>query len=165
MGYLLEHEDYILQPEPIQGDLSLLVTQILAEVPGRLTHIARALRFLRRGQSRVDITFSTVLLAEGSVLLVSGNGTDPPADADHDGHRRETAGGKLRGRLLFQPFVTRPKMFSPPTVMTANSMILEDKDADGVHRCVGCVRGLGMIFEYVGLEGGGDFQGEQLCIA
>ncbi|PIL35273.1 hypothetical protein GSI_01998 [Ganoderma sinense ZZ0214-1] len=132
LAYVLADPDYKDQPEPVVGDAVSLVQGILGEVIGPLKYIASALKFIHRAGGRM--LFSTVLLSEGSVLLVSGN-------APH---------GQLRGRLLFQPFVVRPKVFSPPMAMTANSMILDPAPLDGpkaIYRCVGCVRGLGMALE------------------
>ena len=132
LAYVLADPDYQYQPEPISGDVVSLVRGILGEAVGQMKHIAAALKFIRRAGGR--LSFSTVLLSEGSVLLVSGN-------APH---------GRLRGRLLFQPFVVRPKLFSPPMAMTANFMVLDSTPLDGpkaIYRCVGCVRGLGMALE------------------
>ncbi|KAI0707010.1 hypothetical protein C8Q76DRAFT_656923 [Earliella scabrosa] len=133
LAYLLEEPDYQLQPPPVTGDLSALLCTTFGAPLGSLLHIAKALQFIRRDDGR--LFFSTIELSDGSVLLLSGN-------APHSA---------LCGRMLFQPFVVRPKLFSPPMVMTANSMILEIEDIPlapgGSHRCVGCVRGLGMVSE------------------
>ncbi|KAI1797113.1 heterokaryon incompatibility protein-domain-containing protein [Ganoderma leucocontextum] len=132
LAYVLADPDYQVQPEPITGDVTSLVQGILGEAVGQLQHIATALKFIHRAGARM--AFSTVLLSEGSVLLLSGNAPQ----------------GQLRGRLLFQPFVVRPKLFSPPMAMTANSMILDNTPLDGpkeTYRCIGCVRGLGMTLE------------------
>ncbi|KAM5539223.1 hypothetical protein V8D89_007096 [Ganoderma adspersum] len=132
LAYVLADPDYQFQPEPITGDVASLVQGILGEAVGQMKHIAAALKFIHRAGGR--LSFSTVLLSEGSVLLVSGNAPQ----------------GQLRGRLLFQPFVVRPKLFSPPMAMTANSMVLDSTPLDGpkaMYRCVGCVRGLGMALE------------------
>ncbi|KAI0635562.1 heterokaryon incompatibility protein-domain-containing protein [Trametes polyzona] len=125
-AYLLSI-DYDLQPEPIPGDLHSFTRSLFEELIS-LKDIASAMSFI--WQDSALATFSTIRLSEGSVLLASGN-----ADS-------------LSGRLLFQPYVTRPKLFSPPMVLTVNSMVLEERPSSaGVFRCIGCVRGLGMISE------------------
>ncbi|KAI0351735.1 HET-domain-containing protein [Trametes cingulata] len=130
-AYLLS-EDYELQPDPIPGDLRALARTYLGETSSNLKHIATAMGFIWRYPGLA--MFSTVALSDGSVLLVSGN-----------------ASPDLTGRLLFQPYVVRPKLFSPPTVLTANSMVLEKRPSSrGVYRCIGCVRGLGMLSDVSG---------------
>ncbi|KAI0715796.1 heterokaryon incompatibility protein-domain-containing protein [Cerioporus squamosus] len=138
IAYLLAEPDYQYQPEPMSGDPRALLQDVLGEAVGRLRDIASAMKFVWRTEDRAS--FSTILLSEGSILLVSGNATDLP--------------GGLSGKTLFQPFVVRPKLFSTPMVLTANSMVLEGSLLpDGTHRCVGCVRGLGMISEtHLGAE-------------
>ncbi|KAL7280369.1 hypothetical protein ACG7TL_005294 [Trametes sanguinea] len=124
-AYLLE-EDYERQPEPTSGDLAAVAQSYLSHRIS-LRDIAAAMAFVWREPSRA--MFSTIAIEDGSVLLVSGN-----------------ASGGLAGRLLFQPYVIRPRLFSPPMLLTANSMVLEsDPLPTGAHCCVGCVRGLGMI--------------------
>ncbi|KAI0366155.1 hypothetical protein BV20DRAFT_972177 [Pilatotrama ljubarskyi] len=128
-AYLLA-EDYELQPDPISGDLRAPARLYLGDTLS-LKHIAAAMAFIWRPSGLA--VFSTVHLSDGSVLLVSGNASD------------------LTGRLLFQPYVVRPKLFSPPIVLTANSMVLENTPSlDGAYRCIGCVRGLGMISDAPG---------------
>ena len=132
IAYLLSEPDYRYQPEPISGDLGTVLGNVFAYAVGRLRDIASAMNFIWRDENRAS--FSTILLSEGSILLVSGNGTELP--------------GGLSGKTLFQPFVVRPKLFSTPMILTANSMVLEGTPlADGTHRCLGCVRGLGMVSE------------------
>ncbi|KAI9061159.1 hypothetical protein FKP32DRAFT_1613301 [Trametes sanguinea] len=88
--------------------------------------IAAAMGFIWREPSRA--VFRTVATEDGSVFLVGGNASG------------------LAGRLLFQPYVVRPRLFSSPILLTANSMILDnDPSTMGTHRCMGCVRGLGLI--------------------
>ena len=130
LAYLLAEPDYVIQPPPVEGNLAPVIHAIFEAPLGQLMNIANTLSFLHPGNS-AHAVFSTVLLDEGSILLASGHGRS----------------SGLSGRLLFQPFPARPKMFSPPTVMTANSMVLEDAGKDGTHRCVGGVRGLGLIME------------------
>ncbi|RDX56949.1 hypothetical protein OH76DRAFT_1476445 [Lentinus brumalis] len=138
IAYLLAEPDYRYQPAPIPGDLRTLLRDVLGEPVGWLRDIASAMKFIWRDEERAS--FSTVLLSEGSILLVSGNATDLP-----DG---------LSGKTLFQPFVARPKLFSTPMILTANSMVLESSPLpEETHRCVGCVRGLGMVSEaHLGAE-------------
>ncbi|KAI0760992.1 heterokaryon incompatibility protein-domain-containing protein [Trametes elegans] len=124
-AYLLE-VDYISQPSPIPGNLRRLARSFLDDLC-TLKDIAAAMGFIWRRPSLA--VFSTVLLDDGNVLLVSGNAPDVSP-----------------GRLLFQPYVVRPKLFSPPAVLTVNSMVLENRLlATESYRCTGCVRGLGMI--------------------
>ncbi len=134
LGHLLADPDYHDQPPPILGDTFALLHELLATHIGDLRDIAKAVSFLWQ-DSDARATFSTVHLSEGSVLLLSGNA---PL-------------GALTGLLLFQPFVVRPKLFSPPVVLTANSLVLESVESepqpDNTRRCVGAVRGLGMIRE------------------
>ncbi|EIW57191.1 uncharacterized protein TRAVEDRAFT_20885 [Trametes versicolor FP-101664 SS1] len=138
-AYLLSI-DYDLQPEPITGDLGARTRSLLCDLFS-LKDIAAAMSFVWRAPGLA--AFSTIRLTDGSVLLVSGN-----------------VSGSLVGRLLFQPYVIRPTLFSPPGVLTANSLVLENRRSpQGVHRCIGCVRGLGMISE---ADGHG---GQILCIA
>ncbi|KAI0671368.1 heterokaryon incompatibility protein-domain-containing protein [Trametes maxima] len=119
--------DYEQQPEPVAGDIKAIAQSLLGD-PLLLKDIASAMNFIWRAPNLA--VFSTVLLNDGDILLVSGNA------------------GDLTGRLLFQPYVIRPKLFSPPVVLTANSMVLEDRLlSSGARLCVGCVRGLGMISE------------------
>ncbi|KAI0649497.1 heterokaryon incompatibility protein-domain-containing protein [Trametes meyenii] len=126
LAYLFA-EDYAQQPDPVMGDLRAVVQPLLGNTLS-LKDIASAMSFIWQAPNLA--VFSTVLLSDGSVLLVSGNA------------------GKLTGHLLFQPYIIRPKLFSPPVVLTANSMVLENSLlSNGARRCVGCVRGLGMITE------------------
>ena len=132
LAYVLADPDYQFQPEPIPGDVESLVRESVGGVIGELRYIASALKFTHDPDG--GMSFSTILLSEGSVLLVKGNAPQ----------------GSLSGQLLFQPFVTRPKLFSPPMVMTANSMVLDKAPLESLketHRCIGCVRGLGMSLE------------------
>ncbi|RPD72417.1 hypothetical protein L226DRAFT_573163 [Lentinus tigrinus ALCF2SS1-7] len=132
IAYLLSEPDYRYQPEPVAGDLGSLLQYLLSYGVGRLRDIASAMKFIWRNEDRAS--FSTILLSEGSILLVSGHGTELPSG--------------MSGKVLFQPFVIRPKLFSIPMVLTANSMVLESVPLpDETHRCLGCVRGLGMISE------------------
>ncbi|KAI0749245.1 hypothetical protein C8Q80DRAFT_1160889 [Daedaleopsis nitida] len=133
IAYLLAEPDYCEQPAPFTGDAPALLRGLLAETARTLENIARAMSFVWRSDGRAS--FSTVLLSEGSILLVGGNAPQ----------------GELCGKVLFQPFVVRPKLFSPPSVLTANSMVLDAGELpDGTRRCMGCVRGLGMVLETTG---------------
>ncbi|KAI0822581.1 heterokaryon incompatibility protein-domain-containing protein [Trametes gibbosa] len=137
-AYLLS-VDYDVQPDPISSDLDAVARSFLRE-PFSLKDIASAMSFIWRASNFA--TFSTVHLSDGSVLLLSGNISD------------------LTGRLLFQPYVVRPKLFSPPMVLTINSMVLENRVSPlGAYRCIGCVRGLGMISE---ADGHG---AQSMCVA
>lgn len=136
-----------------------LVEEKLSRGPGRLDSIAVAMSFLRRqdpASPDLLFLFGTIVVEDplSSVLLASGNIN--PQD--------------MKGKLLFQPWVVRPKLFSPPYVLTANSMVLDnqpvsrkrfswisscftgdalvDKPANDVltYNCIGCVRGLGMVY-------------------
>ncbi|TBU44314.1 hypothetical protein BD309DRAFT_958691 [Dichomitus squalens] len=133
LAYVLESPgDYQFQPEPVPGDVESLVREIVGEAIGRLHYMASALQFIHDPDGQMS--FSTILLSEGSVLLVKGNAPQ----------------GCLAGQLLFQPFVTRPKLFSPPMAMTANSMVLDKGPLvrpKETYQCIGCVRGLGMSLE------------------
>ena len=132
LAYVLADPDYQFQPEPIPGDVESLVRESVGGVIGELRYIASALKFTHDPDG--GMSFSTIVLSEGSVLLVKGNAPQ----------------GSLSGHCLFQPFVTRPKLFSPPMVMTANSMVLDKAPLESLketHRCIGCVRGLGMSLE------------------
>ena len=130
IAYLLAEPDYHDQPEPVVGDTASLLQDLLGEVATSFRDIARAMAFIWRDD--VNASFSTVRTSDGCILLVSGN----------------VRGGELRGKTLFQPFVIRPKRFSAPWVLTANSLVLESESLqDWTFRCVGGVRGLGMISE------------------
>lgn len=127
-GYLLDR-DYHDQPDPFIGDLKTDMQQRFAgivSIDPIHKDIANELDFIRREND--STAFSTVLLDDGSILLVSGN--------------CET----LLGASLFQPHVIRPKMFSRPLILTANSMVLiEEPSQSQVFRCLGGVRGWGLI--------------------
>jgi hypothetical protein len=158
IAYLFD-ADYAVQPEPMSGKLTSFVNDTLSSAPGDLQHIARAITFVRQDNATFRFAFSTIVLDDplASVLLVHGN-VQPY---------------ELEGKLLFQPWVIRPKLFSPPFVLTANSMVLksqplehrrlscaipggccssdavEDAETDRLwtYECIGAVRGLGMILE------------------
>ncbi|KAI9000652.1 heterokaryon incompatibility protein-domain-containing protein [Trametes punicea] len=120
-AYLLG-EDYELPPEPIQGDLEEVARSYFDD-SFSLKDIAAAMAFIWREPDRA--TFSTIRTEDGTVLL---------------------------GSLCSSPtYVVRPRLFSPPMVLTANSMILTDEQlATGAYRCIGCVRGLGMVRDIPG---------------
>ncbi|KAH9885815.1 heterokaryon incompatibility protein-domain-containing protein [Cubamyces lactineus] len=138
-AYLLS-QDYELQPEPLTCDLSGLARDLFSDTMS-LRDIASAMNFIWHKPTYA--VFSTIFTADGNVLFVSGNALE----------------FDLPGRLLFQPYVTRPKLFSPPMVLTVNSMLLNRKPlSSGAYGCVGCLRGLGMIPDVPG-------NGEQrLCV-
>lgn len=70
--------------------------------------LAEALAFLRNDNG--SITFKVIDL-DGGVMVVKGNVND------------------LKGKWIFQPHVTRPKLFAPG-LLTTNSMILETLDPE-----------------------------------
>ncbi|KAI0661822.1 heterokaryon incompatibility protein-domain-containing protein [Cubamyces menziesii] len=138
-AYLLS-QDYELQPEPLMCDLSDLARDLFSDTMS-FRDIAGAMNFV--WQKPTCAVFSTVVTTDGNVLLVSGNALE----------------FDLPGRLLFQPYVTRPKLFSPPMVLTVNSMLLDrNPSQSGAYGCLGCVRGLGMIPEVP------DSGGLRLCV-
>ncbi|KAL6306012.1 heterokaryon incompatibility protein-domain-containing protein [Sparassis latifolia] len=121
-AYLLE-EDYNYQPGPFRGDMKENMIQTFGMPSPKQRHVADALNFIHRDEGAA---FSTVLLDEGTVLLVSGNVEN------------------MRNSRIFQPHVVRPKLFSYPLVITVNSMVLDNGNP---HQCRGCVRGFGLISE------------------
>ncbi|OBZ66325.1 hypothetical protein A0H81_13858 [Grifola frondosa] len=123
-AYLLE-EDYREQPNPFFGDMKEDMKQTFATFT-QWENLAYALEFIPRDGGGC---FSTVLLDDRkTVLVVSGNVED------------------LREKTIFQPHIIRPKLFSPPMVLTVNTMVLEPL-SDGLYQCSGGLRGFGLIAE------------------
>lgn len=122
-----EEWDY---PQPFEGDLKADIRSRFVRRSFRRHHeLARNFATMR-GADRV-IRFKVVQVDDKygmPPLLVQGSVED------------------LQGKTLFQPWVTRPIMFNR-LIMTANSMVLEEDSDEGRWRCVGGLRGWGLLLD------------------
>ncbi|KAF4565659.1 hypothetical protein EYR40_002271 [Pleurotus pulmonarius] len=115
--------------DPRDGDLKTQMGSHFTHYSLTIMFYASMISFLWEGKVG---RFSVVRMANGLELLVRGNVSD------------------LRGKLLFQPYVIRPKELGPhhPTV---NSFVLEklpqeQKESKLRHyKCYGAVRGFGLL--------------------
>jgi hypothetical protein len=122
------HNDFI-ERDPFPPNASLkddILTQNSRFGPA-LRLLAQSLEFLKNQDG--SITFKVIEIEGGTVMVVKGNVEE------------------MEGKWLFQPHVTRPKLFAPG-LLTMNSMVLDSMEpGEDVQSCscIGGVRGFQLI--------------------
>jgi len=128
--FFLPSQDNWIERDEFVGDLKSDMVSRYSRVSSPHEALAQGLRFLQSGRMGLTfISFSVVRFGNGRPLVVRSNVN------------------RLKGKMLFQPCVMRPKVFGS-YLLTANAMIFDEEDfgKKGVsHTCVGNLRGFGLI--------------------
>jgi Heterokaryon incompatibility protein (HET) len=130
--FFLPSEGNWTERDVFLGDLKGDILSYYSRVSSPHEALAQGLRFLKT--ERGGISFSVVRFQNAPPLVVRMNVRS------------------VEDKMIFQPFVMRPKVFGA-YLLTANAMIFDGKDfgKNGLkHRCIGNLRGLGLIPEEKG---------------
>jgi hypothetical protein len=126
----LPAQDNWIERDEFVGDLKSDMVSRYSRVSSLHEVFAQGLRFLQSGRMGLTfINFSVVRFENARPLVVRSNVNS------------------LKGKMLFQPCVMRPKVFGS-YLLTANAMVFTEVDFgnEGVsHTCVGNLRGFGLI--------------------
>jgi hypothetical protein len=134
--FFLPVQDNWIERDEFVGDLKSDMISRYSRVSSPHEALAQGLRFLQSGRMGLTfINFTAVRFENARPLVLRSNVKT------------------LKGRMLFQPCVMRPKVFGA-YLLAANAMVLhgEDFGKEGVaHPCIGNLRSLGLIPDERGL--------------
>lgn len=134
--FFLPAQDNWVERDEFVGDLKSDMVSRYSRVSSPHEALARGLRFLHSERMGLTfVNFSVVRFENARPLVLRSNVS------------------RLKGKILFQPCVMRPKVFGP-YLLTANAMIFNEDNfgKEGVaHSCVGNLRSLGLIPDERGL--------------
>jgi hypothetical protein len=134
--FFLPAQDDWTERDEFVGDLKSDMIARYSRVSSPHEALAQGIRFLQSGRMGLTfINFTVMRFENARPLVVRSNAS------------------RLKGRILFQPCVMRPKVFSP-YLLTSNAMVFTEEDFDEektAHSCIGNLRSMGLIPDERGL--------------